>query len=101
MEPLMAAGTIVTVLANIPWGQVLDTAPKIADGAAKLWGMITRRTEEDTVADRLAAAVDDSGAAELEVLNDRIQALEAKTHSLQEQIQATSELLKGLEFIRK
>ena len=40
-EQAMSTGAIITVLANIPWGQVIDNAPKVADGAARLWGAVT------------------------------------------------------------
>lgn len=32
----MAAGTIATVLANVPWGQLMDLAPKLVEQAQKL-----------------------------------------------------------------
>ncbi len=37
----MSTGAILTVLSNIPWGQVVENAPKVAEGAAKLWNSVT------------------------------------------------------------
>ena len=39
----MAVGTLITVLSNIPWGQVVENAPKVAEGAVKLWNSVTHR----------------------------------------------------------
>ena len=41
MEFPMSTGVILTVLSNIPWGQLVENAPKLADGAAKLWSTVT------------------------------------------------------------
>jgi len=75
----MAAGTLLTVLANIPWGQVVDNAPKIADGAVRLWNAVRRKK----------GGADDAGRSPLEDL-------EARTAALEEQVQASSELIKAL-----
>jgi len=74
----MAAGTLLTVLSNIPWGQVVDNAPKLAEGAARLWNAV-RRKKGDA----------DAGGSPLETLQARVAALE-------EQVQASSELIKAL-----
>ena len=37
----MAAGW-VTVLQMVPWGEVIKNAPKVADGAVKLWNSVSK-----------------------------------------------------------
>ena len=38
----MAAGW-VTVLQMVPWGEVIKNAPKVADGAVKLWNSVSKK----------------------------------------------------------
>jgi len=80
----MAAGSIITVLANIPWGQVVENAPKVANGAMKLWNTVKNRRKPDAAADELPRP------------EARLLQLEEGVASLQEQMQASSELIKAL-----
>lgn len=92
----MSTGAILTVLSNIPWGQVVENAPKVADGAAKLWNSVTS-FRRSAVAPSL---VNDSDSkkppSETETLRSQLQALGETVTSLQEQMQASSELIKAL-----
>jgi chromosome segregation ATPase len=92
----MAAGTIITVLANIPWGQVVENAPKVADGAMKLWKAATRRKKQDASQDEYADVAADANLSEEELLKARLRRLEDNIRSLEEQMQASSELIKAL-----
>ena len=86
----MSTGAIITVLANIPWGQVIDNAPKVADGAARLWGAVTGSRKP---------AAPEPGAqplSETDRLKAEVAALESATLALQEQMRASSELIKAL-----
>ena len=91
----MAAGTIITVLSNIPWGQVVENAPKVADGAARLWNAVTRK-KPDQSPDANAKAVVDEAQSHTEVLNRRLIAMEERIHHLEEQMDASAELIKAL-----
>jgi hypothetical protein len=93
----MSTGAILTVLANIPWGQVVDNAPKVASGAARLWTAVTgARRQSDSADPEAAAASDAQAVSELEGLQVQVLALQAKVVQLQEQMQASSELIKAL-----
>lgn len=86
----MSTGAIITVLANIPWGQVIDNAPKVADGAARLWGAVTGSRK---------SPAPEPGAqplSETERLKVQVAALESATLVLEEQMRASSELIKAL-----
>jgi hypothetical protein len=76
----------VTVLAAVPWTDVIRNAPKVAEGAKKLWGSVSRK---DGASTRVAATHDAGPTA-------RIEALEAAVDELSRQMQASAELIKAL-----
>ena len=89
----MAAETLFSILANIPWGQVVDNAPVIAESAVKLWKAARRKKsaqspDQDSEAD---AAQTGSGS-----LNERLVAMEEHIRSLEEQMSTSAELIKAL-----
>ena len=88
----MAAVSIITVLSNIPWGQVVETAPKVADGAAKLWNAVKNRRKPD----HNAKAEVYTEQSEADILKARLAALEENVLSLQDQMRASTELIKAL-----
>ncbi len=73
------------ILSNVPWKDVLANAPKIADGAKKMWGSLGRR--QDGAADTAIPAAD---------LPARLSAQEAAIRQLQEQMLASGELIRAL-----
>jgi hypothetical protein len=91
----MAAGTIISVLSNIPWGQVVENAPKVADGAARLWNAVTRK-KPDQSPDANAKSVADVAPSDTEILKRRLVAMEEHIHRLKEQMGASAELIKAL-----
>lgn len=95
----MAASTIITVLTNVPWGQVLDAAPKVADGATKLWKAVARRKKEDCPDDFNLAASGEPGmviADPLEDLRVQMASLQSAVDNLKEEMQSATELIKLL-----
>lgn len=92
----MAAGTIITVLSNIPWGQVVENAPKVADGALKLWGAVTGRKKQDSNQNERSAVATDATLSEADLQKARLLRLEKDVQSLHDQMQASSELIKAL-----
>lgn len=108
---MVTSGTLLTVLSSIPWGQVVDNAPKIADGATRLWGAVKgmrgQPAEAGVETDAGAGQDDLSGAAERPDAGARAEALavrlagqvatlEASVAELQTQLQASSGLIKDL-----
>lgn len=77
---------LTTLLSNIPWGQVVDSAPKIAQGAGRLWETVKSRRSE---AGAPAAAPDEAPPTELEQLQAQMQALH-------DEVRATAQLVKDL-----
>ncbi len=95
----MAAGTIITVLSNVPWGQVLDAAPKVADGATKLWHAVVRRKKEDAPDESTLSASGPPGTVAVDPLEDiRVQmvSLQSAVGNLKEEMQSATELIKLL-----
>ena len=92
----MAAGTILAVLTNIPWGTVVESAPKIADGAAKLWNSVARWNKSETVDDRQVDVPQQKPQSEIELLRTRVHVTEENVRHLNDQMQASSTLIKDL-----
>ncbi len=87
----MAIGWMA-VLQLVPWSDVISNAPKIAEGAKKLWSTVGKKPPLEDVA---PLAVDDrpSGMAALE---QRLQAMEAAASELHEQMLASADLIRTL-----
>lgn len=92
----MAAGTIVTVLASIPWDKVVENAPKIADSATRLWDTVARWTKSEPEQNTLIDASPEKPLSETQRLSDRVQTLEESVRNLNEQMQASSGVIKAL-----
>lgn len=92
----MSTGAILNVLSNIPWGQVIENAPKVADGAAKLWGKVTGSQKSAGSAQGLGGSASTNAPTETEALRSQLLALEASMKDLEEQMRASSELIKAL-----
>lgn len=91
----MAIGWLA-LLAGVPWSEVIKNAPKVADGAMKLWKAIAKKPpgpEAYSSRPPAAAASASQAIAELEA---RSLALEAAVADLHGQMLASSELIKAL-----
>ena len=90
----MSAGAILTVLSNIPWTQVIDNAPKVAEAAGKLWDSVAKRNDES--AEKLAVSAKKRPASDVEVLQGQVAALGEGLKALQEEMRISSQLIKDL-----
>ncbi|MDI1273678.1 hypothetical protein [Polaromonas sp.] len=91
----MAIGWL-TVLQSVPWAEVVSNAPKVAAGAKKLWNAVGRKPSASAqVSDATEAAVSPEVRA-ITALTAHISELETATKELQEQMLASSELIKAL-----
>lgn len=90
----------LSVLQAVPWSDVISNAPKVAEGARKLWKSVGSRGADDPtepVVDSTAAA----GPAlppdqALLSLQGRVRALESALEGLRGQLQQSSELINAL-----
>lgn len=93
----MATGTILSVLSKIPWAQVVENAPRVAEGAAKLWRTVTGLRKPSAGSQPVGApATADDELLDEAALRARVKLLTAEVHELQEQMRASSELIKAL-----
>jgi D-serine deaminase-like pyridoxal phosphate-dependent protein len=84
----------LTVLQAVPWSDVIRNAPKVADGAKKLWSTVAGQPAQAPVdAGTPARSRDDPSP---EVLQARIDALDATVADLHGQLLASAELIREL-----
>lgn len=105
----MAIGWL-TVLKALPWSDVISNAPKVAEGAKKLWSAVPRRGPAPQAADEAPvgsadgdlqaaaapAASRDEMAEAVAVLRLGVTHLDTSVGELQEQMVASSALIKAL-----
>jgi hypothetical protein len=92
----MSTGAILTVLSNIPWGQVVETAPRVAEGAARLWNSVSGFRKAKGSAVPAEALPDEVKPSETELLRAQVATLQDSVEHLQQQMQDSSELIKAL-----
>ena len=89
----MAIGWL-TVLKAVPWTEVISNAPKITDGAKKLWKSVARKPQG---AEPAAAATEvASGTPSEAEWAQRLAGNEAKLAELHGQMLASAEIIKAL-----
>lgn len=83
----------LAVLKAVPWSDVISNAPKVADGAKKLWKTIGKKPAE-TIGE---APIDEQTSPQtIASLHARLLRMEAAQSELHEQMLASSELIKAL-----
>jgi len=92
----MLAKTILNVASRIPWDKVIELAPKVAERAGTLWNTIKSKNKRNSVEDRSVYASYSAELSESDMLKARLDILAERVESLEEQIQASSGLLKTL-----
>jgi hypothetical protein len=90
----MAIGWL-SVLKAVPWTEVITNAPKVADGAKKLWSSVGKKPPAAPPPANSAppASIDAQALVDLQA---RLATLEAAASDLHEQMLASSELIKAL-----
>jgi hypothetical protein len=79
----------LSVLKIVPWGDVIENAPKVAQGAKKLWNTVSKKSDSGHASPTDAHNL---------VVNDteKLVALQAEVAELQQQMLASSELIQSL-----
>ena len=93
----MAIGWL-SVLKTVPWGDVISNAPKVADGAKKLWSSVGRKIPAaqpgaPSADPNVDVPAQHPGLAEMQL---RLAAVEARAAELHEQMRTSSELIQAL-----
>lgn len=89
----MAIGWL-TVLNMVPWTEVISNAPKVADGAKKLWGSVGKKPTEAAMPP-IDAGVPPEAPSVIR-LAARVAVLEEASRELHSQMLASSELINTL-----
>lgn len=90
----MATG-LITVLSNVPWSDVIRHAPKVAEGARKLWDRARGKAVEPEPVPASPPAMTAEQQA-LATLEARTAALQTAVLDLQSQMAESSALIKEL-----
>jgi uncharacterized protein (DUF697 family) len=91
----MAIGWL-TVLKMVPWGDVIANAPKIADGAVKLWSTVAKKQAATVSPTTNAEPAPSSEAQSIVILQAKLATAEAQISELHNQMLKSSELIKAL-----
>ncbi len=92
----MLARTILKVASQIPWDKVIELAPTIAERAGTLWTTIKNKKKPLSVDESSVYASYSTELSESDILKGRLDLLAQRVESLEEQLQASSGLLKTL-----
>ncbi len=90
----MALGWM-SVLKMVPWGDVIENAPKVASGAKKLWQNVGKGPVPAPT-DASAGGVEPSGTPALAALHAQVAELQAAVADLHQQMLVSSELIQSL-----
>lgn len=91
----MAIGWLA-VLQSVPWSEVISNAPKVAEGAKKLWNAVAKKSSPSAVSDSRTQPAASAESQSIAALEARAIALEAAVSDLHGQMLASSELIKAL-----
>lgn len=86
----------LTVLQSVPWSDVINNAPKVANGAKKLWNAVARKSSAPEVSESSTQAAASPESQTIVALETRVIGLEAAVSDLHAQMLASSELIKEL-----
>lgn len=91
----MAAGW-VTVLQMVPWGEVIKNAPKVADGAVKLWNSVSKKRVDGGTDSDVTDVMLATDMAAVEKLEHRLHSAEQTITDLQAQVVQSAGVIKEL-----
>lgn len=86
----------LAILKSVPWTDVINNAPKVAEGAKKLWSSVSKKPSAEPQVASGAVISDAAEAPSITVLQSRLAVTEAAIADLHNQMLASSELIKSL-----
>lgn len=86
----------LVVLQSVPWAQVISNAPKVAEGARKLWNAVSKKSPVQEPPVESPDVSGSSSPASIATLQARLAAMETAAADLHDQMLASSELIKTL-----
>ena len=91
----MAIGWLA-VLQLVPWADIIRNAPKVADGAKKLWNAVAKKSPSPKPPPESAPPALSPEDQTISTLQAQLAAVEADVSDLHNQMLASSELIKAL-----
>jgi hypothetical protein len=93
--------SLFSVLTQVPWGSVIDAAPKVAEGATKLWNAVGRKKKDGSPASASVSPVPAhdplaTEAEQIKSLHNQMQAARVALAELRGEMQTASEIIKTL-----
>lgn len=86
----------LTLLSSVPWKDVISNAPKVADGAKKLWKSVAKKSAPTGSSSTQATPSLSTEEQTIATLDTRIVELKAEVSSLSEAMLASSEVIAAL-----
>jgi len=80
----------------VPWGEVIKNAPKVADGAVKLWNSVSKKKVDDETGSEVTDVVLATDIEAVEKLEHRLYAAEQTISDLQAQVVQSAQVIKEL-----
>lgn len=86
----------LTILQSVPWTDVMSNAPRVADGAKKLWNAIGKKSHAPEMEAPSEHSTLSPEAQAIITLQAQLAAVEVAAADLHDQMLASSELIKAL-----
>ena len=86
----------LAILSNVPWKDVIDKAPKVADGAKKLWKSVAKKSGSPEPANTNVKPAHSSEEQTIASLDTRVIELKNEVAALHDQMLASSEIIEAL-----
>lgn len=86
----------LTVLKLVPWGEVISNAPKVAEGARKLWGTVAKKPEAATSSVIVTIDPHQDAARAITLLQQQLQAQQQTIDGLTQQVQDATSVVQQL-----
>ena len=86
----------LAILSNVPWKDVIDKAPKVADGAKKLWKSVAKKSGPSEHANTNVKPAHSTEEQTIASLDTRIIELKNEVAALHDQMLASSEIIEAL-----
>lgn len=85
----------VAMLQMVPWGEVIKNAPKVADGAVKLWNSVSGKQSAEDASDVTDVIVGNDSTT-VEQLQQQLHGAEHAISELQAEMVQSTEVIKEL-----
>lgn len=85
----------IAMLQMVPWGEVIKNAPKVADGAVKLWNSVSKKQPLED-AGEVTDVIVGNDSATVEQLQQQLHGVENAIAELQAEMVQSTEVIKDL-----